>query len=306
MVFASFADAVQRRTSGVAPDPERDAVIRGAAVTRVTAFATAATVLLAMGVLSAQRPRSPFRGLMVGTLTIDAKLVPTAVFDGKSWSAPWIEAYLATTTNIDSPPPPRPATLRDIPSARWGGWRPALHWELLAADGTRRAIQVRGVTDSTECTNNVDASLATDLPLAADAANPDRGCPDPLAGLASSLPGLLEPVARLPLDGRDAMDIAGLLPATFRRLETDVWDGRFQDERRARRSFPTLSDAFAAKLPDGRTVLLFHARWPISDVSFEPVTLVTGWCVRDGTSPLRVVTAFGSQTDLDGKVVKTP
>lgn len=259
-----------------------------------------ATVVSVTAVLLSAEQLAPleFRGLTVGVLNEDASLLPIATFDGGAWSAPWLTANLASAGDTS----PSAATLREIPPAWWGGWRPVARWELLAADGGRRSIRARGV-GPIECLSTL--ALTTDVRPRAVARDPpfETGCPPIPMGMASSKPGLLEPVSALPLAGADAQELSALLPTVFARSEPGLWAGSPERKQLAkRRSSPELNNAFAAPLPDGRRLIRFHASWPIPGIPSEPVTLVVGWSVREADgSRLKIVETKASRTDLDGK-----
>jgi hypothetical protein len=246
--------------------------------------------------LGAEPPRS----LTVGILREDAVLIPFATFDGKTWRNEW------PVPAEDNRPARLPRLLADVPREWWGGREPATRWEVLRANGVPLRVAVTGVASfETHCQSNV--GLATDF-ISRVRVHPHNS-PPPYAGIAATTPNVLTAVADVAKGSRDFQTINRLLPGLFARLEPEVWKdtrgSEFEPMLNGPLPVPQLVSVHASPLPSGTELFTFHARRDlprgVNGKRSERVTAIVGWLARRNTSPMALLDARGSQSDVDGK-----
>ncbi|MGE3276627.1 MAG: hypothetical protein AB7O67_16055 [Vicinamibacterales bacterium] len=152
--------------------------------------------------LAASQASLPFTLGIAGSA--DA-IVPFATWDGQRWKNSWPEP-------VDDARPP--LSFEDIPAEWWGAADRSETWELLTSDGRRLGTRITGAVGAnigSGCANT--PGLTTSVPDGTYALQ---------EGLATSRPGLLEPVRTLAPGGADWRSIASRLEAVFALNEPPV------------------------------------------------------------------------------------
>jgi hypothetical protein len=191
--------------------------------------------------------------------------------------------------------------LRHLPAAWWAGGQPALRWEALKLDGTRRLVTVRETT-AYEADYGAGVGLRTDyvtsLPFDRRSSSQEQRA---TSGAVSTRRNVLRPVLPAERTAGELREITDLLPDVFRRFEPAVW-GRdsFTAEVLAahKRPQPIVRDAYVAPLPGGRRIIAVRA---LNSVRLLGVTALTAWFVAEANSRWTFVHADGYASDGDGK-----
>ena len=244
-----------------------------------------------------------FSGPAIVTLAIvrnDSILIPFASFDGVDWFNLWPEATGVQTPAI-------PASLTDIPKEWWGA-EPALRWDVLQRDGSRRSVIATGVAEfQTHCVTNI--GLKTDFPERAIQTPFDPYSLVSYVGTAATPDYPLTPVERLDPADQDFETVHSLLSPIFTELEPRVWESTMGTDSPALLTGPianpVLDTLYRGSLGDGIQLLTFSARRELPKGArdgqrWAKVTRVTGSFIRRGIDPLVAVDLHGFQSDVNG------